>query len=81
VIFCVGHVNCGTLICVLFRVQIYRLYALAGSSACSDSTTNTTFQYLGQTLPSIYHTSLANVLLESGLALVGSLCTLNLGLL
>jgi hypothetical protein len=46
------------------------LYALAGDSECSDPTTNYTFQFLGKTLPSIYQTSLANVLIESGLALV-----------
>ena len=50
--------------------QIYRLYAAAGADNCSDPTTNATFDYLGETLPSIYQTSLANVLIECLLILV-----------
>lgn len=48
------------------------MYDLAGEGDCSDPTTNSTFDYLGKTLPSIYNTSLANVLLESGLCLVSA---------
>ena len=54
--------------------QIHHMYAAASEGECSDPTTNATFRYLGEALPSIYQTSLANVLLESGLFLVSRCC-------
>lgn len=50
--------------------QIYRLFAAAGKGDCSDPTTNYTFDYLGEALPYIFQTSLANVVLESILCAV-----------
>jgi hypothetical protein len=52
--------------------QIDYVYKLAGDGACSDTVTNSTFDYLGTVLPGIYNSSLANILLEAALALVSS---------
>ena len=46
------------------------MYALAGEEKCSDATTNSTFRYLGEKLPAIYQTSLANAVLEGLLLMV-----------
>jgi len=51
------------------------VYYQAGKDECSDDLTNSTFDYLGEELPSIWQSSIANICLE-GLLLALALFTL-----